>query len=122
LTPKQSALIAALLTETTVSAAACKAGVSEATARRWLAQVAVANAYRDARRQIVEQALVVLQRATNGAVLTLLRNLSATTPEAVQVRAAGMILDYAVRAVEISDLAARVDQLEQLIAARRGAH
>jgi hypothetical protein len=75
------------------------------------AQIAVANAYRDARRQMVEQALVVLQRATNGAVLTLLRNLSATTPEAVQVRAAGMILDYAVRAVEISDLAARVDQL-----------
>jgi hypothetical protein len=112
---------AALLTETIVSAAASKADLSEATARRWLAQVEVARAYRDARRQIVDQARATLQRATNGAVLALLRNLSTTTPEAVQVRAAGMILDYAIKAVENSDLAARVEQLEQLFAQQRGA-
>ncbi len=73
------------------------------------------RAYREARRQVVEQSLALLQRSTNAAVLTLLRNLKDTVPEAVQVRAAGMVIDYATKAVELADLAARVEHLEQLL-------
>jgi hypothetical protein len=119
LTPKQDALLAALLAEPTLSAASRRARVSEATARRWLAQPGLQHAYREARRHIVEHSLAALQRATDAAVVTLQRNLSKDTPPAVQVRAASIVIDYATKAVELVDLAARVEALERLLSEGR---
>jgi transposase-like protein len=119
LPPKQAAFLAALLTEATVSAAARKAGVSEATARRWLAQVELQRAYREARRQLVENSLALLQRSTNAAVHTLLTLQRDGQSEAVRLRAAQLTLDYATKAVELADLAARVEALEQLLDEQR---
>jgi hypothetical protein len=66
---------------------------------------------RDARRAVVEGAIGRLQAAATEAVDTLRRNLTCGTPS-VEVRAATAILDQAVRAVELWDLAERLDRLE----------
>ena len=53
LTRKQEAAIAALLAESSIGAAARKARIGEATLQRWLRLPAFAQAYRDARQQLV---------------------------------------------------------------------
>jgi hypothetical protein len=66
---------------------------------------------RDARRAVVEGAIGRLQQAATEAVCALQRNLTCGTPS-VEVRAAATILDQAVKAVELFDLAERVEHLE----------
>ncbi len=65
---KAEALIAALRTERTQVLAAAKAGISEATAQRWLRDPRFQAAYRHARRLIVESAVGKLQRTASKAV------------------------------------------------------
>src|SRR5262249_19545356 len=112
---RQEALVAALLTEPTHQAAAAAAGVSEATLRRWLHRPAVRAACREARRRVVEDAGARLQQACGEAVEALRRNLACGNPRA-EVRAAQIVLEQAVRGVELADLLARVEELEQLVA------
>jgi len=111
---KQEAVIAALLTEPTHALAAQKAGLGEATLQRWLRDPGFLAAYRQARRQVVETAIAQMQRATSKAVATLERNLDCNNPS-VEVRAAATIIESATKAVELVDLAERVDELEQLL-------
>jgi hypothetical protein len=117
LSRKQEQAIAALLTAATVEAAATAAGVGERTLRNWMRQPAFSRAYQDARRLVVETALTRLQQVTGDAVETLRRNLTCKKP-AAEIRAALGILDLAVRAVEVGDLAQRVEELESLISER----
>jgi hypothetical protein len=70
---------------------------------------------RAARRQVVEGAIGRLQAAATRAVDALTRNLSCGTP-AVEVGAARTILDQAVKAVELVDLAERIEALEEAAA------
>src|SRR5476651_820549 len=91
---KGESLIAALLTEPTQATAAEKAGVSEATAQRWLRNERFQAAYRLARRAIVEAAVGKLQLVTGEAVEVLRRNLTCGKP-AVEIRAAALILERA---------------------------
>ena len=105
--------IAALFLQPTVVDAARSIGVGESTLRRWLGEPAFCEAYRAARRQAVEVAIGTLQQAGAEAVTTLRRNMSETTPPAVQVRAAVAILEHAARGVELLDLAERVAALEE---------
>ena len=72
-----------------------------------------ATAYRGARRQAVEAAVGRLQRAAAGAVDALEASLGESVPPAVRIRAATVILDQAIRAIEIMDLAERVTAIEQ---------
>jgi hypothetical protein len=104
--------LAALLSEPTMQQAASKAGVSESTMLRWLADPSFQARYRAARRQVVEQAVAQLQQGTSEAVETLRRNLKCGLP-ASEIAAAKAILDFAVKGVELVDLAVRVDALEQ---------
>jgi hypothetical protein len=103
--------VVALLTEPTVAAAAIKVGVSEASLTRWMRRPEFQAAFRAARRQVVETAVAGLQGACGEAVATLRRNLNAQN-ESIQVRAAVAILDYSIKAVELIDLAERVEALE----------
>jgi hypothetical protein len=114
----QEKAIAALLSEATIQAAADRAKVSERTLKYWLKQPAFAAAYRAARQQLVEHAVCLLQRCTSLAVSTLCRNLSCNKP-GVEVAAAGKILEHAIGAVELFDLAGRVAELEQQVAGGR---
>ena len=110
---RQEQAIAALLAQPTIAEAAKSIGVGESTLRRWLGEPAFREAYRTARRQAVEVAIGTLQQAGAEAVTTLRRNMSETTPPAVQVRAAVAILEHAARGVELLDLAERVAALEE---------
>jgi transposase-like protein len=118
LTPKQERAVHALLTEATIERAAAKVGVNESTLRRWRRDVpAFRAAELAARRQLVEAAQAVVQQLTTTAALALHRNLTCGRP-AVEVRAAAVVFDLAGRAVEMQELLARVESLEQQLKER----
>ncbi|HYT92750.1 MAG TPA: hypothetical protein VEL76_28800 [Gemmataceae bacterium] len=119
LTQKQETLIAALLTEPTYAKAAAKAGISEATLHRWLALPAFQEAFRTARRQVFQTAIARLQRLAARAVTTLARGLKAPRP-ADSIRAADLLLQHGRAALELEDLAQRVQNLEELLAQKEG--
>src|SRR5690348_1827007 len=99
LTRKQEQAIAALLAEPTLSAAACRCGVSESTLYRWVHAQSFQAAYRSARRSVVDAAIGHLQQAAADAVGCLRRNLACGTP-GVEVRAAAVILEQVLGALD----------------------
>ena len=117
---REDAALAALLSEKTIAEAATKAGIGESTLLRWLADAEFKARYRAARRSVVESAIGRLQRAATEAVDALSRNLTCGIP-AVEVGAARSVLDQAIKAVELVDLAERIEALEQAseLAAKR---
>ncbi len=121
LTPKQQKAIAALLTEPTVERAAARVGIGHRTLHRWQHEdVTFANAYRDARRAAVTQAIARLQQASSAAVTTLESVMADDTERgATRVAAARVVLQLALRAVELEDLEQRVAMLEAVATAPR---
>ena len=109
---REEAAIVSLLSEPTIDAAARKVGIGETTLLRWMAEPDFKARLRAARRSVVEGAIGRLQQAATQAVDTLARNLTCGTP-AVEVGAAKAILDQSVKAIELVDLAERVEALEQ---------
>ena len=114
LTSKQERAIIALLSTSTVAEAAEEVGVSRRTLERWLADSAFVSEYRAIRGHVVEAAVARLQQATTDAVECLQRNLREAKPP-TQVRAAQIILDQALRAVELYDLNDRLDRLQDYL-------
>ena len=114
LTPRQEQSITALLVQGSLQAAAEASGIHEKTLRRWLRDDAVfQTAYREARRAVVQHAIVQVQRATGEAVETLRQVMrDADAPASARVSAAKSILETAVKAVELEDLEARIAALE----------
>ena len=114
LTPRQEQSITALLVQGSLQAAAAASGINEKTLRRWLREdAAFQMAYRDARRQVVQQAIVQVQQATGEAVETLRKVMQdADAPASAKVSAAKTILDTAVKAIELEDLEQRIVALE----------
>jgi DNA-binding MurR/RpiR family transcriptional regulator len=115
MTAKHEKLLAALLCSPTIQGAAKVAGISEATALRYLKEAEFSDAYRDARREVVSHALTGLQAACSEAVKTL-REVATdiTAPASSRVSAAKSILEMSVRSIELDDLAARVETLEAM--------
>jgi hypothetical protein len=107
--------IVGLLTEHTIEAAATTAGVSYRTLKGWLARPKFQQAYRRARRQLVEAALGRLQQVAADAVASLARNLACGQP-ATEVRAAVAVLQQAVAGVELADVLDAVEDLERRLA------
>ena len=105
------AAIAALLACPTIEAAAERVGVAPATLRRWLAEDPFRRRYHEARRRVIEHAVVGLQQAAVDAVGALRRNLTCGTPSA-EIAAARTILEQAIKGVELLDLAERIAALE----------
>jgi hypothetical protein len=117
---KKEKAIAALLATGTIGQAAQQAGVCEKTLRNWLAQADFAAAFRAARRQVVEQALGILQQASIQAVAALVRNLNCGR-HAVEVSAANHLLERSMAAVEEFDLLSRIEALEERLGQQSGA-
>ncbi len=116
LTPKQEKAITALLAQPTIEAAAASLGINPATVHRWLQDPTFTDAYRSARRDAVGQAIGRLQQVSSKAVDALLEVIDTEytpAPPAVRVSAASKILDLAMKATELEDLAARIEALEQ---------
>jgi transposase-like protein len=113
LSHKQERAIAVLLVAPSVTAAAQQIGVNENTLLRWLRDVAFGAAYREARRAVVQHAIIQVQHAAGEAVETLRSVMQdAGAPASARVSAAKAILETAVKAVEVEDLEARIAALE----------
>jgi hypothetical protein len=110
LTPRQEQSITALFVQGSLQATAEASGINEKTLRRWLREDAAFQlAYRDARRQVVQQAIVQVQQATREAVETLRQVMQAAdAPASAKVSTAKTILETAVKAVELKDLEQRI--------------
>jgi hypothetical protein len=107
----QEVAIACLLTERSIRRAAAAARIDEKTIRGWLKEKDFAEAYREARRQVVEQAIARLQQSSGAAVLTLHRALKGKR-EGDRIKAALGILAHAIKAVELQDVLQRLEALE----------
>ncbi len=116
---KHDAAIAALLSTRTVSAAAKKCKISEATLYRLLQLPDFKTKYRAARRELVENTIAQLQQDGMDAA-TALREIvkDKKTAASVRVSAARVILETGIKAVELIDLSERLDRLEELEKAR----
>ncbi len=116
LTRKQEAAITALLAQPSMKDAAASAGVSVPTLWRWLQNDDFQSAYMKARRESVRQAVAHLQQASGEAVDVLREVMNGKeATAAARVSAARAIIEFAIKAVEVEDLAERVKQLEALL-------
>ena len=116
---KQEQAIINMLIFPTIGEAAKQTGISEVTLWRWLQLSDFADKYRAAKRQAVSQAIARLQQTTTLAVDTLVEVMqSIDAKDTAKVTAAKVILEMAFKAVEVEDLAAKVEELEQLIQER----
>jgi hypothetical protein len=106
---KREQAIAALISNGSMEKAAAATGVSEKTLRNWLAEPDFRRAYRQARRKLLDDAVLVLQSAAVTAVATLVKHMQGPKPEAA-VRAAQIILDQCFRGTEILDIAEAIEQ------------
>lgn len=121
LTAKQEQALTALLSTLTVKQAAQKSGLSEATLWRMLREPVFAQAYAEARRKAMEQTLTVLQQSCAGAVGCLLSIVQDTdAPASVRVSASRSILEYSFKATEQMDMEARLQSIEEALAAPEG--
>jgi len=124
LTPKQDQAILALLSEPTISKAASALGVSERTIHRWLEDETFHRAFRKARREAFAQAIAVTQRYAPVAVHALAKVMTDGSVQAsARVSAATALLKFSREALELDDLAARIEALErdgQRVEARAG--
>ena len=112
--PDQEKAIVALLNQPTVAKAAEQAGVGERTVYRWLAEPAFSRAYRDARRESFRHAVALTQRYAALAVQTLAKVMADTScSPSAKVAAATSLLKFSRESIELDDLAARVEVLEQ---------
>lgn len=113
-TEKQEKAIIALLNEPTIGRAAIAAGCGERTLHRWLRDPTFTRAYCQARRQAFSVAVSLSQKYAPMAVQTLARIMNnEAAPYATRVAAAATILRHGRDAIELEDIAARVDALEQ---------
>lgn len=114
ISPKQEKLVAHLLTDRTIEGACRKANVAVTTYWRWMKDDHFIAEYRRARRGILENTVARLQSITLGAIDTLERNLNCENP-AVETRTAAVILEQAIKGLEILDVEARIEMLELLL-------
>ena len=111
---KKEEAVAALLMQRNVEEAARSAGIGTQTLLRWLKVPEFQAAYREARRAAFAQSIARLQQASSAAVTTLLKVMvDPASPASTRVRAADVILDRAVKAIEIEDIEVRVTALER---------
>jgi len=113
-TRKNEEAIAALLTQRSLEDAAKTAGIGTQTLLRWLKLPEFQAAYRDARRQAVQQAVARLQQATGAAAITVLKLMTdPNVPAAVKLRAAECVFAHAIKGIELEDIETRLTELER---------
>jgi hypothetical protein len=111
---KLDGFIAALLSRSSVEAAAEAADISRVTAWRWLKDPAIIQRLREARRDAMNRAIARLQEAASGAVDCLCEVQQEGESESARVSAARTILEQALRAVELGDIEERLAKLEAI--------
>jgi len=113
---KQEKGVSALLTCPSIAEAARKSGIGETTLRRWMKEPDFAEAYRQARKQVAEQAAARIQLAMGEAVETLRAVMNdSDAPASARVSAARAILETAFKAIEQEEIEQRLQALENQI-------
>ena len=114
---KMEQAIAALLSHSSVEAAARAVGISVNTLLRWMKEPEFEAAYREARRTTVSQSMARMQEASIAAAVTVLKiMLDSNAPAGTRLRAAEIVLEQAARATEIDYVEARLAKLERRVA------
>lgn len=115
LTVRQEKGIVALINETTVAAACRASGIGERTMHKWLKEDKnFAAAYRRARREAFSMSIALTQRYSAMAVTNLAKIMNdPASHNTARVTAAVALLRYGRESIELDDLAARVDELEE---------
>jgi hypothetical protein len=111
---KEEQAIASLLSQGTIGQAAIASNISESTLRRWLKEPHFQAAYSQAKRQILEGTVNRLRSIGDAAVDGLSEVVKdKNSPAGARVSAGRTILEVMFRAVEMQDLAERLDKLEE---------
>ncbi len=114
MTKKQDEAVLALLTETSIKAAAKKVGINEVTLWRWTQNADFMALYHATKKRITDHAISQIQAACSEAVATLRDIMSdVTAPAQSRVGAARTVLEIALKAREVDDVEARLKQLEE---------
>ena len=103
-TAAQAQAIAALMTKPSVRAAAKSVGVGERTLYAWMKQPAFRRHFRDARKAVVDDSVLRLQKLTGAAVDAFKRSLTCGIP-AIELKAAQLILGTAIEVQGLQDMA-----------------
>lgn len=113
-TRKQQQAIAALLTATSLDAAAIQCGIAEKTLWRWTQDPEFAAAYRKAQQRLLESAINALRQAALTFADTLrIVAADATAPPASRATAARSGLEILLKAASVEDLERRLSELER---------
>ena len=116
LNQRQHKFLKALLTTATVEEASQQASITRKTAYKYLNDPIFKEAYRDARRDAMQQVTTTLQATSVKAVHTLAEVLDDKDATAsAKVQASRSILEFAYRAIELDDITARLEELETTI-------
>ena len=116
---KREAVVAALLSQSTVEGAAKATGVGATTIYRWLQDAEFLSMFRAARRRALDRATARLAAVSVEAVEVLREVMQdGDAPPNARVSAARAVLDAATKTAETEDLSARVAELERLITAQ----
>ena len=114
LSPKQEKAILALLQEPTIAKPARAAQIGDRTIHRWLCDPDFGKAYRKARREAFGHAIALTQHYAPLAVNTLATIMADTSaPSHARVTAASTLLKFGREGIELDDLAARIEALEE---------
>lgn len=113
LTQEQEEVVVALLNEATVQRATAATGVPERTIYNWLHEPVFKKVYLERRRDAFSQAVALTQRYASMAVNVLAKIASdERAPHSARVSASRTIIAIGRSGIELEDLAARVDALE----------
>lgn len=113
-TGEQERAILGLIEQPTVPKAAEVSGVATSTIYRWLKEPVFASAYREARRESFRHAIGMTQRYAPAAIQTLMKVMQdPAAAHNAKVSAATALLKFSRESIELDDLAARVETLEQ---------
>jgi hypothetical protein len=113
---KQEAALLSLLSHKTLKESALAAGISMPTLWRYLRDPIFSLRYREARRELVECAMVRLQNDAEHAA-KVLRDVAddKEAPAGARVTAARTIIELSVKSVELGDLQQRLASLEDYV-------
>lgn len=110
----QHKAIVALLREPTIGKAAESIGVDESTLYRWFRDPTFSKEFRDARRDSFKHAIGLCNRYAPAAVQALMKILQDPgAAHSAKVSAASALLKFSRESIELDDLAARIEALEQ---------
>jgi hypothetical protein len=116
LSARQGTAVDALLQGHPITHAALSAGVNERTLRRWMRRPRFQAAVMAGRREAFGQAIGLTQRYAPVAVATLVKVMNDAGASAnAKVAAAAVLLKFGREGIELDDLAARVEVLEQAL-------